>query len=96
MTKHVLILFFITACTTISNNPNSKSPEDINEDLVSVKIALDQAQASYMKGCVDAYNSVSMSPVFEKCRDIAKLHRKELNQIMGIEDSSSSSDQPKK
>ena len=95
MTKHMLILLILTACSTFSNHPMSDK-ENPDEDLVTVHTALDQAQASYLRGCVDGSNGTGKAPVFEVCRELSKAHRTELNQIMGVKGSSSSTDQPKK
>lgn len=85
MLKLLFLSVLAVSCSTHSNHPHK-----VKDDLVSVKVALDQAQMSYLKGCVDAFNSVKITPVYEKCRDQAILHRKELDQIMGVEDLSSS------
>ena len=89
MLKHLICLIFITSCTTLRNH------RDPMDDEVTVRSDLEDAQMSYMKGCVDAWNSMNVSPVFEKCRELARAHRKEILETLGIKDSSSSSDQPK-
>lgn len=53
-----------------------------DEPLVSLNTALMQAQASYLKGCVDAMKTLKVPVAFPGCRDMAVLHRKELNEFM--------------
>ncbi len=69
-------------------------PFEEREDLVTLPTALDQAQASYVKGCIDAFHEMKKSLIFVKCREMGVLHRQELNAIMAP-GSSSSSDLPK-
>lgn len=42
-----------------------------------------QAQASYLKGCVDAMRELKVPVAFPGCRDRARLHGQELEQFMG-------------
>jgi hypothetical protein len=51
-------------------------------DDVSLGAALDQAQMSYLRGCVEAFRSLQIGPSFEACRDKAKAHRLELNDMV--------------
>lgn len=55
------------------------------DDLVSVNAALNQAQASYLKGCVDAMKELHVPIAFPGCRDKSLLHRQELDSIMDQE-----------
>ena len=81
----------LVGCSVHSNRPGNKSED---EQLVSVPVALDQAQMSYLRGCVEAEKArIPNEHVFVKCRERAKLHRKELGEIMA-QDLSSSEDQP--
>ncbi|MGE3609349.1 MAG: hypothetical protein AB7I27_07165 [Bacteriovoracaceae bacterium] len=50
-----------------------------NEQLVSLGSALNQAQMSYLKGCIDILKN------FSTCRILAKKHREILNQMMSSE-----------
>lgn len=52
------------------------------EDLVSLDAALNQAQASFLKGCVDAMKELKVPIAFPGCRDKAIIHRRELDQLM--------------
>lgn len=53
------------------------------ENLVSVDAALNQAQASYLKGCVEAFKEIKVPIAFPGCRDKSLIHRRELDQLMG-------------
>lgn len=72
--KISLLLFILTSCA--HHLPKKQ------EDLVSLEAALNQAQASYLKGCVLALKDLKIPAVFTGCRDKALLHRQELEQIM--------------
>lgn len=72
--KISLLLFILISC---AHHPSKKQ-----EDLVSLEAALNQAQASYLKGCVMALKDLKIPAVFMGCRDKAILHRQELEQIM--------------
>jgi len=54
------------------------------EELVSVSVALDQAQASYLRGCVDALKSMGVPSAFPGCKNLSNIHRKEIESIMNI------------
>jgi len=75
MNKFIPILFIFFGCSSIRKHP-------IPENLVTVQSALNQAQMSYLKGCVDARKELNASPIFNHCRDRAKDHLKEINEIM--------------
>jgi hypothetical protein len=92
MIKHIVILLILLGCASAPKN--REVPFEEREDVVTLPTALDQAQASYVRGCVDAFHEMKKSMVFVKCREMGLLHRQELNAIM-IPGSSSSSDQPK-
>jgi hypothetical protein len=70
----LLILLFLFSCA-------HRQPER-NEELVSLEAALMQAQASYLKGCVDALKDIKVPVAFHGCRDMSILHRQEIDQIM--------------
>lgn len=69
-----LVLFALVSC--------AQAPVKKEQDLVTVRTALDQAQASYMKGCVDAMKDLKIPIAFPGCRDKAIVHRRELDSIM--------------
>lgn len=52
------------------------------DNLVSLNAALNQAQASYLKGCLDVIKQFKLAGNFLSCRDSAINHRKEINFIM--------------
>ncbi len=49
---------------------------------VSLNAALNQAQASYLRGCVEAFKTFSIAPSFPSCVEKSLAHRLELIQIM--------------
>jgi hypothetical protein len=53
-----------------------------DKNLVSVDAALNQAKASYLKGCVDALKTLKVPMAFTGCRDRSILHRQEIDGIM--------------
>ena len=57
-------------------------PRRVEDDLVSVYAALMHAQASYLKGCVDAMKELKAPLAFPTCRDKAISHRKEIQKFM--------------
>ena len=67
-------LFILIACSSTKNSPE--------KDLVTVRTALEQAQMSYLKGCVESFRDLKMAPSFELCREKAITHRIELDSIM--------------
>jgi hypothetical protein len=67
-----LFLIILYSCSQVS----TKRPQ--TEDLVSLATALDHAKASYLKGCVDAYQDLKIPKSFETCRDRAQLHREQI------------------
>ncbi|HXH76841.1 MAG TPA: hypothetical protein VNJ08_17865 [Bacteriovoracaceae bacterium] len=75
MVKIILLILFCASCSRL---PLKKTPDD----QVSINAALDQAQTSYLKGCVQAYESKSEGPKFVECREKAVAHRLELQQMM--------------
>ena len=56
-------------------------PSEPEEDLVTLNAALNQAQASYLKGCVDAMKTLKIPIAFPGCRDQSILHRQELDKL---------------
>jgi hypothetical protein len=74
--KLALLLFGLIGC---ANLPPERSQE---EPLVSVEAALNQAQSSYLKGCVEAYQSLKLGPSFFYCVENSRKHRLELQNIM--------------
>ena len=71
----ILFSLILSSCAHVSHEAES-------EDLVSLTSALDQAQAPYLKGCVDAFHQIKVPMAFEGCRDKSLIHRRELDQIM--------------
>lgn len=63
----------------------SQLPSKKKENLVSLNAALNQAQASYLKGCVIALKDLKIPAAFTGCRDKAVLHRQELDLMMDQE-----------
>lgn len=74
--KIVLILFIISACAHKSQQKKIWKPE------VSVNAALNQAQMSYLLGCVEAFKELKQPPAFNHCKELAVEHRIEIEQIM--------------
>lgn len=70
----ILILLVLIGCA------HQKTEQ--KDDLVSIDAALNQAQASYLKGCVDGLKELNLSDVFPGCRDKSVKHRKELDNFM--------------
>jgi hypothetical protein len=73
--KELLFLLLIVSCS-------HTKPKKETEDQVSLNAALNQAQASYLKGCVDALKEFKVPVAFPGCRDKSLLHRQELDSIM--------------
>lgn len=73
--KRFLLLFFLVSC--------AHRPALENEHLVTLGTSLDQAQASYLRGCVDGLKLIKVPLAFSGCRDMSILHRQELESIMG-------------
>jgi hypothetical protein len=76
MNKLILLLILISCAQT---------PPKKGEELVSVNAALNHAQASYLKGCVEAYHDLNIPAAFPRCRDKSSLHRQELDSLMGMD-----------
>lgn len=73
--KQLFILLLMVSC--------AHRPEKSNQDdLVTVRTALDQAQASYLRGCVEALKDLKVPAAFPGCRDKSFIHRQELDSIM--------------
>lgn len=70
-----LPLLFIS-CAHLSSESSTEEP------LVTVSTALNQAQASYLRGCVEAYQSLRLGPTYFYCLENARKHRLELQIIM--------------
>ncbi len=76
--KVLLVIFILTGC---AQKRVSQYPE---EDLVSLESAVDQAQASYLRGCVEGQKKLKVPLTFNGCRDMSLIHRQELEGILGI------------
>jgi hypothetical protein len=72
--KIFFLLFLFMSC---SHQVPSRSQHE-----VSLQAAMDQAQASYLRGCVDALHDLKIPKVFESCRDKSILHREEVEEIL--------------
>lgn len=73
--KQIIIMLLLVSCA------HQTKPSNYN-DQVSLEVALDQAQASYLKGCVDAMIELKIPVSFPGCRDKAIVHRRELDSLM--------------
>lgn len=73
----LLFILFLYGCSQVS----TQKPRDVS-DLVSVDATLNHILSSYMKGCVDAFTELKVPVSFENCRDKAKLHKKEVQEIL--------------
>lgn len=71
--KFILVIIIFQGCA--HHEPRS-------EDLVSLGSALNQAKASYLKGCVQGMNEIGLPDAFLNCRIKSEDHLKELNEIM--------------
>ena len=74
----LIFLFLLQSCAQFKKSQTPK----VEEDLVTVKTALDQAQASYLRGCVEAFQEHKPGPSFTHCVERSKGHRLELDMIM--------------
>lgn len=74
----LLLFVLLYGCSQLSPKPQST----LEEGEVTVDTALDQARASYLKGCVDAFHELKIAPAFGQCMDKAILHREEIQGIM--------------
>jgi hypothetical protein len=72
--KLIPILILAISCAHRENKPD--------QDQVSVNAALNQAQASYLKGCVDALKTLRVPKALSGCRDRSILHRQEIDGMM--------------
>ena len=81
MKKTILLflIFFLVSCA--HQTPKDNLPAN-RHDQVSVEAALNQAQASYLLGCVEAMKVLRVPVSFPGCRDRSIVHRRELDQIM--------------
>lgn len=73
--KYISLLLILIGCAQVP-------PKSNKDDLVSVDAALNHAQASYLKGCVDAFHDLKVPVAFVTCRDRSLEHRRELDSIM--------------
>lgn len=72
----IIFVLFLYGCSQVSVK---KQPPT---DDVSVAAALDHIFASYLRGCVDAFSELKVPISFEICRDKAKLHRIEIQEMI--------------
>lgn len=71
-------LFFLFSCSSKNKAPTNNR----EEDLVSLQSAIMHAQASYIKGCVDAMKDLKVPLAFHGCRDKSIIHRQELETFL--------------
>ncbi len=76
MRKVLIAMFILNGCAHRANK------QDSPEELVSLNAALNQAQMSYLRGCVEAMTVIKLSPSFPDCKEKAIAHRLELQAIM--------------
>ena len=73
---NLFFLFFLYSCSQVSVKPTPHS------ELVSVDAALDHIQASYLRGCVEAFKELGVPISFEHCRDKAKNHQNQVKEMI--------------
>lgn len=76
---NLIFILFLYSCSQVSVKKQPPTPE---EDLVSVEATLNHIFASYLKGCVDTFVELKIPVSFENCRDKAKLHKYEVQQLL--------------
>ena len=79
--RNFIFLLMLVSC---AHQPSKKEPTYYS-DQVSVRVALDQAQMSFLRGCVESFRTFKIKPSFETCREKAIQHRLEVEQILGTE-----------
>ena len=72
-----LLIFLIL----LSYGCSQVKPKNDDDD-VSVYAAMNQAQSSYLLGCVEAMKPTTVNSVFPICRERAVKHRKEIEAII--------------
>jgi hypothetical protein len=78
MKKYFLAVLLLSyGCSQVS-----KPRAEINKDEVSVETALNQAQSSYLLGCVEAFKTAKLNPSFPECRNRAIKHRVEIEELL--------------
>ena len=80
MKTYLLLLLLLVSCA--HKKPQAVQCPEPDDDRVSVNAALNQAQMSYLKGCVDSFRFLRMAPSFEHCVEKAKAHRLDIQSIM--------------
>ncbi len=73
--KKIVLLILLAGCA-------HKSQQIESDNLVTVQAALNQAQASYLKGCIEVIKEQNLTGNFETCKNKSIIHRRELNFIM--------------
>lgn len=73
--KNLMLSFIIIGCAKVP----------VKDEWVTVNAALNHAQASYLRGCVDAKHELKLKGVFEGCRNNARNHRDEIQALMDQE-----------
>ena len=77
--RFLMKYLFLIAIISCAHRPPLTDKKD---DLVHVSTVMDQVQASYLKGCADAFGMLKIPRPFETCRDKAILHRQEIQSIL--------------
>ena len=73
---NLFLLFFVYSCSQVSVKPTPHG------ELVSIDAALNHIQASYLRGCVEAFQELGVPTSFENCRDKAKDHQNEVREMI--------------
>ncbi len=76
-----IFLFILVSCA----HQSKKTEPKYYSDQVSVRVALDQAQMSFLRGCVESFRTFKIKPSFETCREKAIQHRLEVQEILETE-----------
>ena len=77
--KYLVCALFLYGCSQLPSKPKT---QDVEEDLVTARAALNQAQMSYLRGCVEAFQMLQIPKSFDTCRDKSILHREEIKAIL--------------
>ena len=74
----IFLLLLICSCSQVPSSPFKPGTK-----IVTLLTALDQAQMSYLRGCVETYVELKLPKPFETCRGKSVLHREEIQDIVG-------------
>lgn len=73
--KKIVLLVLLVSCA-------HKGQQIESDNFVTVQAALNQAQASYLKGCIEIVKEQNLTGNFETCKGKSINHRKEIQFIM--------------